>query len=115
MDPGGSVFSTAGVIQALQKRDAHTRRRLRAIQLKHWKRKRTIARKLIRLGIGSKTAWRQVYKGRTSLWALSHAYSTNTAMPPAYFAERGLLSLEKLWKSRSQHIVASVQFLLSLG
>ena len=30
--------------------EQHTRRRLRAIQLKHWKRKRTIARKLIQLG-----------------------------------------------------------------
>jgi len=106
---------TAGVIQALQRRDAHIRRRLRAIQLKHWKRKRTIARKLIRLGIGSKTAWRQVYKGRTSLWALSHTYSTDTAMPSAYFAERGLLSLAQLWTSRSQHIGAPEQLLLPLG
>lgn len=106
---------TAESRQALQKRDAHIRRRLRAIQLKHWKRKRTIVRKLIKLGIAAKTAWRQVYQGRKSLWALSHMYSTDTAMRPAYFAERGLSSLEELWESRSQHIVAPVQLLLPLG
>jgi group II intron reverse transcriptase/maturase len=42
---------TAEVERTLQTLDAHIRRRLRAIQLKHWKRKRTIARKLTRLGV----------------------------------------------------------------
>ena len=52
--------------------DAHIRRRLRAIQLKHWKRKRTVAQRLVRLGVRRHTAWRRVYQGRESLWALSH-------------------------------------------
>ena len=106
---------TAESLQALQKRDAHIRRRRRAIQLKHWKRKRTIVRKLIHLGIQAKTAWRHVYQGRTSLWALSHTYSADRGMRPAYFAARGLVSLEELWTSRSQHIKAPVQLLLPLG
>ncbi len=109
------TFHLPESIQALQKRDAHIRRRLRAIQLKHWKRKRTIARKLIQLGVKAKTAWGQLNKGRRSLWALSHTYATDTAMPTAYFVERRLLSLEHLWKSRSQHIQAPEQLLLPLG
>ena len=44
--------------------DAHIRRRLRAIQLKHWKRKRTVAQRLVRLGVRRHTAWRRVYQGR---------------------------------------------------
>jgi hypothetical protein len=33
------------------------------MQLKHWKRKLTQARKLISLGVRAKTAWRDVYGG----------------------------------------------------
>ena len=35
----------------LRKIDAHIRRRLRAILLRHWKRRRTIVRNLIALGV----------------------------------------------------------------
>lgn len=51
--------------------DAHIRRRLRAIQLTHWKRKRTIARRLIQLGARRETVWRRVYGGRKFTWTLS--------------------------------------------
>jgi len=57
---------TAGEQGTLEKLDAHIRRRLRAIQLTHWKTKRMIARKLIQLGVSAKTAWRTVYSGRKS-------------------------------------------------
>ncbi|MEK7878300.1 MAG: group II intron reverse transcriptase/maturase, partial [candidate division NC10 bacterium] len=63
---------TPGIARVVRAADAHIRRRLRAILLKQWKRKRTIARRLIRLGVASRTAWRRVYEGRKSLWALSH-------------------------------------------
>lgn len=106
---------TAGAVQALQKRDAHIRARMRVIQLKHWRRKRTIACKLTRLGIHRSTAWRQVYQGQTSWWALAHSYSAHKGMNVAYFMERGLFSLEELWKIRSQHIIASGQLRLPLG
>ncbi len=61
--------------------DAHIRRRLRAIILKHWKRARTIARNLVALGVKRQSAWRQVYAGRKSTWALSHSPAVNKAMP----------------------------------
>lgn len=104
-----------GLRQAFQTLDAHIRRRLRAIQLKHWKTKRTIARRLIRLGIRRQTAWRRVYEGRKSLWALSHAPVVDRALRNAYFAERGLLSLTDGWRAKAQRIVAPEQLAFALG
>lgn len=96
--------------------DAHIRRRLRALVLKHWKRKRFIARHLIKLGVSPKTAWRGIYKGRQSLWALSHSPPVDRGLPNAYFAERGLVSLEGRWKELWTRVVtASRQMELPLG
>jgi group II intron reverse transcriptase/maturase len=66
-------IASAAETRVMQKLDAHIRRRLRAIILRHWKRKRTIARNLIKLGARRRTAWQQVYEGRKSWWALSHS------------------------------------------
>jgi RNA-directed DNA polymerase len=52
------------VLRAL---DAHVRRRLRAILLHHWKRRPTIVRNLIALGIKPRAAWQAAYSGRRSL------------------------------------------------
>ena len=101
--------------QVMQALDAHIRRRLRAIQLKHWKRKRTIARKLIQLGVNRKTAWRGVYKGRQSLWALSHCPAVDRGLRNAYFAERGLVSVEQRWRERVQRAVVPEQMRLPWG
>jgi RNA-directed DNA polymerase len=106
---------TEGIKQTLQALDAHVRRRLRAIQLAHWKTKRTIVRKLIRLGVASRTAWRSVYAGRKSLWALSHASAIDRGLRNAYFAERGLVSLAEKWAELARRIAAPVQLLLPLG
>jgi RNA-directed DNA polymerase len=86
--------------------DAHIRRRLRAIQLKHWKRKHIIATNLIRKGVRPKTAWRTVYEGRKSLWTLSHTPVVNRALSNAYFAERGLDSLLGRWRAKHFPVVA---------
>ena len=56
----------------LKNLDAHIRRRLRAIVVKQWKRRRTIARNCVRRGVKPKTAWRNVYGARRGPWALSH-------------------------------------------
>jgi group II intron reverse transcriptase/maturase len=95
---------TQGIEWEVQKIDAHIRRRLRAIVLKHWKRKRTIARRLIRLGVKRRTVWRRVYEGRKSIWALSIDYVAHQGLRNAYFAERGLVSL---WK-RFQQIWSAI-------
>lgn len=106
---------TAGAEMTFARRDAHIRRRLRAIQLKHWKRKPTMARRLIRLGVRRKTAWQGVYDGRKSLWALSHSSAVDRGLRNAYFAERGLVSIVERWKARTKQIVAPAQLVLAPG
>lgn len=90
---------TRRIEHLLRRTDRHIRRRLRAIQISHWKRKRSIARGLIRLGISKRQAWRQVYAGRKSTWALSHTFAMDRAMSPAYFADQGLVSLAEIWRA----------------
>jgi len=106
---------TVGVLGTLQHVDAHIRRRLRAIQLKHWKRKKTVAQNLIELGIKPRTAWRNLDEGHKSWWALSHTYAVEHGLRNAYFAERGLVSLAERWEERARRMVAPVQLVLSLG
>jgi RNA-directed DNA polymerase len=91
------------VLRAL---DAHIRRRLRAIVLHHWKRKRTIARKLVKLGVPRRSAWRQVYAGRKSLWALSHIPAVDHGLNRAFFTARGLVALVDLHRRAHQPIIA---------
>lgn len=92
--------------------DAHLRRRLRAIQLKHWKRKRGMVRHLIQLGAPPGSAWRRVYQGRKRLWALSHDPVVDRGLRNAYFAQRGLVSLAAEWRRRHPTVVAPVQGVL---
>ena len=60
--------------------EAHIRRRLRAIKLRHWRRKRTIHRHLVKAGVKRGTAARYVYDGKRSWWALS----TDFALTPNF-------------------------------
>jgi group II intron reverse transcriptase/maturase len=106
---------TAGNEATLHALDAHIRRRLRAIQLKQWKRKRTIARKLIGLGVSRTTAWRNTYEGRKSIWALSYSPAVERGLRNAYFAERGLVSLAEQWRKNARYIIAPEQLQLALG
>jgi hypothetical protein len=95
--------------------DAHIRRRLRALQLHHWKRKRTIARNLIKLGISHKAAWSSVYSGRKSWWALSHTSTIDRALRNSHWDARGLVSIEHRWLAMRKQVVAPVQLTLALG
>jgi RNA-directed DNA polymerase len=92
-------------MQFLRKLDAHIRRRLRAILLRHWRRKRTIARKLIKLGVKRESVWRQIYAGRKSWWALSHTHAVDQGLRNAYFAKRGLIFLVDIHRNSHQQIV----------
>jgi group II intron reverse transcriptase/maturase len=106
---------TTGIERTLGHLDAHIRRRLRAIQLSHWKRKLVRARKLIHLGVAPPVVWRNVYDGRKSVWALSHSPAVDRGLRNAYFAERGLVSLRARWKQNLEDIAASAQLRLPLG
>lgn len=104
---------TAGAERTFGALDAHIRRRLRAIQLKHWKRKRTIAKKLIGFGIKPKTAWRAVYGGRKSLWALSHTSVVDRALRNSHWDARGLVSLRNRWGQMREQVGAPDQLTLN--
>ncbi|MFT3768459.1 MAG: group II intron maturase-specific domain-containing protein [Minicystis sp.] len=106
---------TEAAERMLSNLDAHIRRRLRAMVLRQWKRKSTIARRLIQLGMRPKTAWK-VYEGHQSLWALSHSTPVHRGLRNAYFADRGLVSLVARWRElQSRAVVAPVQLTLPLG
>jgi group II intron reverse transcriptase/maturase len=107
-------IASADEMQMMRKIDAHIRRRLRAIILRHWKRKRAIARRLIKLGVKRQSAWRQVYAGRKSWWALSHTPAVDHSLRNAYFAKRGLICVVDLHRRAHQHIVAPVPPQLAL-
>ena len=81
--------------------DAHIRRRLRCLKLKQWKKKRSIAKKLIARGVARKTAWRRIYMGSRSLWSLSIDIVTHKGLPNKYFEEEGLCCLAELWKAKN--------------
>lgn len=106
---------TEEVVRTLRALDAHIRRRLRAMLLRQWKRKRFIARRLIRLGARDATVWRVLYEGRKSLWALSHCGPVDYALDKAYFAKRGLMSLERQYRALNEPIPARPQLELGFG
>lgn len=87
-------------LRVLSAFSAHIRRRLRAMILKDWKCKRTIVRRLIKLGINRRSAWRIIYKGRRRLWALSHCPAVDRGLNNAYFAKLSLISLPVEWEQK---------------
>ena len=97
-------IASASEMQMMRKIDAHIRRRLRAIILRHWKRRRTIAKRLVALGVNRNAAWKQVYQGRRSWWALSHAHAVDQGLRNAYFAKRGLIFVVDLHHRAHEHI-----------
>jgi len=102
--------------RTLHNLDAHIRRRLRALLLAQWKRRRNIARRLTRLGVNPKLALRSIFAEHRSLWALSHCAAVDRGLPVAYFAKCGLVSLEQRWRTlHTQRVTAPVQLTLALG
>jgi group II intron reverse transcriptase/maturase len=97
--------------------NAHIRRRLRAMELKQYKRKRTIVKKLIQRGIRAKTAWRHVTQGRKSIWALSHTWAVERALSNSLWEERGLKTLTQRYRAHPRRMVAQepVQSVLVFG
>jgi RNA-directed DNA polymerase len=107
------ISCTQAAERTLQFLDAHIRRRLRAILLRQWRRRRFIVRRLIRMGARPHTAWRIVYGGRKSLWALSHSGPVDHVLNKAYFATRGLFSLLREYRAL-QVVIAPAQLALPL-
>ena len=100
---------TSAEIRTFRALSAHIRRRLRALILKQWKRRRTIVKRLIKLGIRPATAWRTIYKGHRRLWALSHCPAVDRGLNNAFFAKLGLISLPAAWEQRqAEHSAMSL-------
>jgi RNA-directed DNA polymerase len=78
-----------GVLEEL---DGWIRRRLRCLLWRQWKRPRTRERKLYALGLDAERAWRSAVNGRGPWWNAGASH-LNQALPAAYFARYGLLSL----------------------
>lgn len=75
--------------------DAHIRRRLRAIVLRHWGKRRIILRNLIRLGVRAPLARRWLSR-RASWWDLTRNRAVRIGLRNQYFWDRGLISLRGL-------------------
>ena len=105
---------TEVIVRRLRNLDAHIRRRLRALLLRQWKRKRFIARRLIRMGVQTRSVRRGIYGGRKATWALSHCSPVEHALSREFFENRGLLSLEQRYREMHRVIVPA-QLNLGLG
>jgi RNA-directed DNA polymerase len=113
---------TEAEVRLLQTLDAHLRRRLRAIILRHWRRKRTMVKRLVALGVKFDTAKRSIYAGRRTWWKLSHTQAVDQGLRNSYFRDRGLRSLADMWrqwhernKPRATIARAPAQLELALG
>jgi RNA-directed DNA polymerase len=84
--------------------DGHIRRRLRAIVLRHWKRKRHIVNQLTRMGVPARLARVDIHVQRRSWWAMSKARAVNRGLTNEYFDSRGLFSLYDHWRKHHERI-----------
>ena len=115
MDIAFFGICTEDAARTIRNLDAHIRRRLRAVQLRHWKRRRTIVKKLISFGISPKLAWHTVYKDHRSTWALSHTPGVDRALRNSHWDARGLVSIGLRWRKMQEQVVAPAQLTLALG
>jgi RNA-directed DNA polymerase len=97
--------------------DSHIRRRVRALALRQKKRKLYMVRWLIRQRkVRVKVAMRDFYGGHRSLWALSITEAAHKGMSQRFFAELGLVELQKRWRLlQPKPSVAPEQLKLALG
>jgi len=88
--------------------DSRTRRRLRAIKLKQWKTKRTVARKLNQMKRSRKVA-RNVYGGRRGWWSLSHDGVVDHRLNNQWFLDQGFIPLVERHCERELAMLAPAQ------
>lgn len=77
----------------LKELDGWLRRKLRVIIWKQWKRTRTRAKNMIKLGLSSDAAWRFARKQRGP-WVAAGENVMNRVLNNAYFENHGLVSLQ---------------------
>jgi len=87
-----NYFRHAEVKGVFEELDGWIRRHLRKILWRQWKRWRTRAKMLMRLGLSRERAWKSATNGRGPWWN-SGASHMNHALPTKLFARLGLVSL----------------------
>lgn len=81
-------FRLADTPQVFSRLDEWTRRRLRMVQLRQWKRGRTIYREMKRLGATQDAALRVASNSRR--WWRNSRGLLNTALPTSYYDRMGI-------------------------
>lgn len=99
---------TPAAFTTLSDLDAHIRRRLRAIVLRHWRRTRVIIRRLLRRRVPGSLVRRSVLNARRSWWALSHTPAVDRGLPTRFFQSLGLISLVAHWKAAQTPLAPTV-------
>ena len=97
--------------------DGHLRRRLRAIVLRQWKRKRHIVTQLSSMGVPNSLARVDINVKRRSWWALSKARAVQRGLTNEYFDRRALFSMRDNWNTTHERIwdIGPVQLMLLKG
>ena len=89
-----NYFCLAGNTMIFQELDSWFRRKLRAILWRQWKRNKTRATNLIKLGLSSDASWRYVRTQRGP-WASAGTNVMHRVLKNSYFENLGLLSLQE--------------------
>ncbi|WP_260851424.1 group II intron reverse transcriptase/maturase [Halomonas sp. C22] len=87
-----SYFSLVDVKRPLEALDQWTRRRLRCVIWRQWKRPTTRRRKLLALGLDAYRAWKSAGNGRGAWWNAGASHM-NQALPRKRFDGLGLISV----------------------
>lgn len=91
-------FHLADMQRFLQQLLEHTRKRLRQIMWKHWKRPRTRIRNLVALGIPRSKAyeWGNSSKG---YWRVAGSWILTRSLTNQYWEDQGLKSFIQRWET----------------
>ncbi len=85
-------FGLAQVKAVFEELDQWIRRKLRCMLWRQWKRPRTRAKKMIRLGLEEERAWRSAYNGRGPWWNAGASHM-NACVTTHRLHQQGLVSL----------------------
>ncbi len=88
-----SYFRLADTPKIFSELDSWIRRKLRVIQLKHWKQSKTAYRELTKRGLPSKLAY-WLAKDCRSYWRAAGKQSMSYIFPPSFFDGLGLTRLK---------------------
>lgn len=91
-------FGLAQVKGIFEELDQWIRRKLRCILWRQWKRPRTRAKKMLRLGLDKERAWRSAYNGRGPWWNAGASHM-NACVTAGMLHRQGLVSLLYLHQS----------------